>query len=542
MPRYDYCPSQAKPVWSPLHKSQLRSQGADVRINAKLSGSLLKLKYEFGSIRELPILQSFGTERWFQRCPEQMNTGFRTHQGHTLLLEMAHTIRAPKGFRPYYYRMAMDPHDSLEELEGALEAYFDVLEQRKEGIADELDVQEADEDWHDALDQDMRALSGISGHKRKPDFFIQHTRPWRYCMDNPDHIRAYYNLLNYCGSYVAGQKNPGVFTDLYIMDIGERRELARWPMSGLVVYNEQWKDCTYRGDGWEVLDVVCDAGIKPKRPWECMGERPKDPKLAAHYDHVLRCWEDGMRYGKKRIGLKLRRIVHDQNGQEERAWYLNDAHEFDIPIHAVECMDRYLANWWDAAVQIIKDRSTRKESRCRKLFMSCKYWAVRRHWRQPKDEWNYVEGTPSIARMPYRTKFHPDFLKLTSTIIKKALDQSKPAHGMFLVPWTSGIEPESKDFFLRMALYDEGLVRWSPFWSLSEEEAAQYVNKAKTTRMWSQRLSHVVGLFVALMLTKWRKRRAKEDREWVVRDFIMIKNPVVLSNLLVRGPPAHLFA
>lgn len=542
MPRYDYCPSQAKPVWSPLHKSQLRSQGADLRIHAKLSGPLLKLQHDFGNVRELSLLQSLDTHRWFQRCPEQMNTGFRTHQGHTLLLEMAHTIRAPKGFKPWYLLQARDPDETGEELEGALEAYCDVLERRMAGEADDLDVQEADTDWRDALEQDMRALSGISGHRRKPDLYIQHTRPWRYCLDNPDHIRAYYNLLNYCGSYAAGQKNPGVFTDLYSMDIGDKRELARWPMTGLVVFNEKWKDCTYRGDGWEVLDVVCNAGIKPKRPWAIMGDRPKEPRLAAHYDHVLRSWEEGMRYTNKHLGLKVRRIVHDENGQEERAWYLNDAHEFDIPIYVVERMSECLPSWWDAAINIVKSRAARKQDHCRKLFMSCNYLAVKRHWSETKDEWNYVKGTAAIARMPLRTELHPDLLRLTGRVIKKALDQSKPAHGMFLVPWVLEIKPESKDFFLRMALYDEGLIHWDPFWSISEEEAAWFVVVAKDTRRWSQRLSNVVGLFIALMLVRWRKRRDKEARQWVDRDFLMVKNPVVLSNLLVRGPPARLFA
>ena len=121
------------------------------------------------------------------RDPEQLALAIKNHEG-ALFCELAHMVRRPKEHRPFWRN-------------------------RKGKIY------------------------------RIPDLYQQHTKPYRYCLDNPVHARALQQLLLHCVAYSAGHDvgaaQQGAFKDLYWLPIGDSRELARWPMDGLMRVKRQ---------------------------------------------------------------------------------------------------------------------------------------------------------------------------------------------------------------------------------------------------------------------------------------------------------------
>lgn len=201
-----------------------------------------KWQAELGKLRTAPFLLAVDTGRWFQRCPEQLAVAFKSI-GSDLFAELAHQIRRPSHHIPI-------------------------------------------------------SSSGL----RKPDHYQQHTKSWFYNLGTPSHARGFQNLLKYCTAFAAGAENQGVFHEIYKMEVGARRELARWPIQGL--YRPEGKKCVpCEDEGYEVLEAVCIPG-----------ETPREPKILSSSTHPI-----GANHALSQYGGGKPKAQHSQDPQRDVA-------------------------------------------------------------------------------------------------------------------------------------------------------------------------------------------------------------------------------
>jgi hypothetical protein len=240
----------------PLRREHYRERPVKLHPIALYPNWLRGVLARFGDIRSCPHSLSVDTDRWFQRCPEQFVLGFKSFEG-DLYAELAHTLRRPGNWDPFYVNpeyVDNSSSNSIAELSKPLNIY----------------------------DQKV---------KRKADQYQQHTRTWRYNLSNPVHAQAYCNLLHYSTAYAAGEADRGTFGDLYALDIGDRKELARWPMSGLMYYDGDDRKCMPVHEGYEILEAVAVPGERPSKPKILCYPRPHKSgsnKIRAElYEHCV---------------------------------------------------------------------------------------------------------------------------------------------------------------------------------------------------------------------------------------------------------------
>lgn len=256
MPKHKTQKSTAKPVWMPLKREHYRERPVNFHKTVLYPNWLRSVLARIGDIRSCPHSLSVDTNRWFQRCPEQFVLGFKSFEG-DLYAELAHTMRYPSGWDPFY----VNPE------------YVDNTKSTS---------------WSE-LSKPLNIYAAKV--KRKADKYQQHTRTWRYNLSNPDHAQAYLNLLHYSTAYAAGEADQGTFRDLYALRLGDRKEIARWPISGLMYYDGDDHECVPLTEGYEVLEAVSVPGERPPKPKILCYPRPHhhgSNKIRAElYEHYV---------------------------------------------------------------------------------------------------------------------------------------------------------------------------------------------------------------------------------------------------------------
>lgn len=262
--------SLAKPVWMPLKREHYRSRPAKTHKTVLYPSWLRSTLSRMGDLRSCPHSLSLDTDRWFNRCPEQFVLGFKNFDGN-LFAELGHTLRYPTRWEPFYKNSDRVKDPSKASI-GDLAKPFNMYDQKV---------------------------------KRKADKYQQHTRAWRYNLSNPEHAQAYCNLLHYSTAYAAGEADRSTFYDLYKLDIYDRKELARWPISGLMHYDPEDQLCKPVADGYEVLEVVAVPGERPSKPKILCYPRPNGSNevRAKLYEHHVGQKREAAKNARKRAKL-----------------------------------------------------------------------------------------------------------------------------------------------------------------------------------------------------------------------------------------------
>lgn len=254
MARHKLQKSLFRPVWNPLRSRHYREKPAGFRKSIPYSKYKLKLLKQMGDLRSCPFSFSADTNRWFNRCPEQLVIGLKSFHG-DMFAELGHQIRVPRN---------LETGDLYEE-------------PKKDPTMSEIDEILAEPDIFQKKS------------KRKPDLYKQHTKTWRYNLTNTSHARAFTNLLHYSTAYAAGAAQHGTFGHLYNLDVGDKQELARWPITGLWYYDEKARKSCQAANGQEILEVIGKPGELPTKPKILTRPRPygTNERRAKHYAEIL---------------------------------------------------------------------------------------------------------------------------------------------------------------------------------------------------------------------------------------------------------------
>lgn len=433
--------SRFKPRWMPLHKRYYRTRPATPEFKPWLSSTHYWLNRFAAGYRTAPITLAVDTGRWFQRGPEQLNLSLKTLQG-TCQLELAHSLRLPPNWKPF----------------------------RKNSVTGR---------W-----------------VRIPDKYYQHTKSWRYCLDNPSHARAFQQLLRhtmaYCSGHDAGARHQGAFRDLYWREIGSRKELARWPIKGLC--QETPGGIETGLEGHEVLEVVCLPGERPRRPKTLCGPRPREEDTAAYYDDVQEHWHRQLRVcTSRRLELRVRRIC---GADGEPAFYLNPVHEFDLPLDALRGLQRNLPSFWRRAHRHYQHEGNRGWPRTdgyEEDVPTRVYEVYPAAWMSKKDHDEYFyeverdqHGRVTGKHRREREKLqgalheHRQFRWAPSVMNRylsppdiDSLCRGGPQDGLWDRQWSDEVDRASEDYLARLALWQAGLLYWDAEWSVSAEQALE---------------------------------------------------------------------
>ncbi len=474
-----------------------------------------------GRIRTAPLILAVDTGRWFMREPEQLALAIKNHEG-ALFCELAHMVRRPERHKPF-------------------------RQDRKSGK------------WY-----------------RIPDRFQQHTKQFRYCLDNPTHARALQQLLRHSMAYTAGHDagalQQGDYKDLYWLPIGDTHELARWPIDGLMKVEQQrcWHngklvldDEDLHGDavpvepgtGHEILEVVCIPGERPRKPAAVLGARPTEERARARYDRELAHWHHQLQSCQsKQLQLRVRRVHGPKN---EPAFFFNDAVELDIPLKAVRRWAEQLPAWWKIVYRHFEKEANlgwprmdrRQALHQPRVYLA--YPALRMTWKEHRDhftclEWN-VKGTRRVrvrrgvpkvsATLSDQRQFawtHRVMQQFLSPTIMTRVCEAKPQDGLWSIDaGNSEVERGSEEYLQRLALWHAGKLRWDPEWSVAIQQAREDLKELRVNQR--DRLEEILRMFLIMQAIKYNRRP---------KPVIVPSTPLKLTSYcgattqVARGPPA----
>jgi len=423
------------------------------------------------------------TKRWFGRGDEEIVIAFKNLEGE-FIAELTHQVRRPSNHEPLYTKQELQA---------------------------------------DGTRKTVR--------KRKADLYHQHTPALLYNFNDSTHARAFCELLQYSTAFVAGCDHPGRYPYLYRMEIGETKELGRWPINGLYYQKGQTEKLVPAVHGFEILEAVCGPGERPRKPYTLCGERPDDAAGAKHYDEVAEHWRKQLEgcHSTQTI-LRLRRISVDDNGHIEPAFYLRAIYEFDLPFPAIRRLATDFPAFWNdlykqyyiqanaapRALRTAKLRGTRRNIHKWKHESSPEYltgpvWAHRQpRWNYDVvHDWLYPEDVEELCRLV-------------------------PQPGLFVCTWVSDVKRYSPEYFQRVALFQAGAITWNPKWSATAEDVE--LDTFRLRLQYTHKISRLVYVFLlfASLKTIARKQGQVHHRgsEKFLHDVVRL-----YGACLARAPP-----
>ncbi|KKN52893.1 hypothetical protein LCGC14_0607990 [marine sediment metagenome] len=456
-----------------------------------------------GGFRTAPFTLAVDTDRWYQRGPEQLNLSLKNVQG-AFLVELAHSIRRPRYHEPII--------------------------------------------WSDKKQRFIRA----------PDIYHQHTRSWRYCLDNASHARAFQQLLQHAVAYVSGHdagasQQVQKFKHLYWLDIGVTEELARWPIRGIsgVVDGKLQQGL----DGYEVLEVVGLPGERPRRPKTLCGPRPHEKAAAAHYDGVKQHWHQQLQGCRSRqMELRVRRVHGPTN---EPAFFINGATEMDLPLWAIRGLMRQLPSFWKTMYEAYEKeaglgwpRLDKGEAKGQERIYEVlpALWMTRKQrrdhfWHDELDQHGRKTGKIRRERETLSGQLNdqrqfcwnqPVMERFLSPSAVESVCAEDPQDGLWAQSWDETFERGSEDYQKRLALWGAGLLRWDTEWSVGVGDAFDDLTSMQLHEQ--DQLKYLLRMF--LVCSTIRYTQCAQPRP-SMREPLRLTSYVGRHKKQARGPPGR---
>ena len=459
--------SRARNPGIPLKKAHYRQAARTPKLNVVYPALWQGVLDQLGPPRCAAKNLAMDTKRWFQRGPEQLVIAAK-NLGGQFILELSHQIRRPDNDEPFYTARVLQA---------------------------------------DGTKKTVR--------KRKADQFHQHTQPYLYDLNDNTHARAFRELLNYSIAFVSGYDDPGRFTLLYQLKIGETQELARWPIDGLHRYNEKTKQILPVKYGYEILEAVCGPGERARKPKTLCGPRPEEESAREHYDGVKEHWHKQVKgCQSKETKLRLRRVyVANKNGHTKPAFFLNAIYDFDLSLHVIRRLAAQFPAWW---TNLYREYELHAHELPRPLYQA----QICGTWREDRDKPPHqpLSGPARAHRQPrWDKEIVADWLHPAEV---EQLCQKVPQPGLFVTNWVADVKYGSPEYWQRVAFWQAGYITWNPKWSVKEGTVR---DDARLIRQYCQqkltRLVYVFLLLASLKAVQYRQGRVYHDNTSLAQAF-----------------------
>jgi len=361
--------------------------------------------------------------------------------------------------------------------------------------------------------------------------------------------------MAYVSGYDEGARLQGPFSHLYHLAPGQREELTRWPIGGLCC-EDQWGKLQKGVEGYEILEVVCIPGERPRRPKTLCGPRPYDEAAGAHYDGVKEHWYRQLRHsGPGRPELRVRRVGPDG----EPAFYLNPATELDLPLGSIRGMQRRLPSFWRDVYRHYEQEANRSwphyqqdepedRQRTYEVYPAAAMTEKERQnyfWQTTYDQHGRRTGKVRRERgtLVGALNDHRQFCwdprvvgRFLSPLDIDSICHGGSQNGLWLRRWSTELERDSQEYQARLALWEAGLLRWDNEWSISVEQAAQDLQQRQ--RQQPAILETLLQTFLVQCCLRVVRQKTETEPP-VPTEPLRLHSYHGVSDQTARGPPRY---